>query len=118
MRSLALSNLSGSAATQALAADIGDVEDFAEVAGAVEVAEGLSEVAAGEALKEAGRELQESGEATLAGNQDNPAATSPRRRRRAVSPPVTEPAPARGKRRPTGTSTERSGPRSRHRHTE
>ena len=75
--------------------DIGDVEEDVEVAGAVEVAEGVSELAAGGALEEAGRELEESGEAMLAGSQADPTAGSPRRRRRAASPPVTEAAPAR-----------------------
>ena len=115
---LALSDLSGSSATQALAADIGDVEEDVEVAGAVEMAEGVSELAAGGALEEAGRELEESGEAMLAGSQADPTAGSPRRRRRAASPPVTETAPARGQRRPRGSNTERSGPRSRRRRTE
>ena len=40
IRRLALSDLSGSSATQALVADIGDVEEDVEAAGAVELAEG------------------------------------------------------------------------------
>jgi hypothetical protein len=115
MRKLVLSDLSGSSATQALAADVRDVEEDVEAAGAVEMAEGLSELAAGGALEEAGRELAESGETMLAGSQGNPTTGSPRRRRRAATPPVAAPAPAPGRRRTSESNTERSGPRSRRR---